>query len=166
MLARTVDLAQRLARLLRRQSAESLEDWLDAASTTPLARFASRLRRDLEAARGAITTRWSTSPVEGQIGRLEMLKAGDGWARRLRAAQAACARRRLSPSPATQIAEEPGYDRRSQFVQAPSSEKATLVVDAERGEPGVQRVPVARLVGMGRAAGLHPSDDDRQRLIF
>jgi transposase len=74
LLSRTVDLARRLADLLRRQSAESLEAWLDEASTTPLARFAAGLRRDVEAVQGAIATRWSTSPVEGQIGRLKMLK--------------------------------------------------------------------------------------------
>jgi transposase len=74
LLSRTVDLARRLANLLRRQSAESLEAWLDEASTTPLARFAAGLRRDAEAVQGAIATRWSTSPVEGQIGRLKMLK--------------------------------------------------------------------------------------------
>lgn len=74
LLSRTVDLARRLADLLRRRSAESLEAWLDEASTTPLARFAAGLRRDVEAVQGAIATRWSTSPVEGQIGRLKMPK--------------------------------------------------------------------------------------------
>lgn len=73
-LSRTVDLAKRLADLLRRRSAESLEAWLDEAGTTPLARFAAGLRRDVEAVQGAIATRWSTGPVEGQIGRLKMLK--------------------------------------------------------------------------------------------
>lgn len=73
-LSRTVDLAGRLAALLRRQSAESLDGWLDEASMTPLARFAASLRRDIGAVQGAIATRWSTSPVEGQIGRLKMLK--------------------------------------------------------------------------------------------
>jgi len=73
-LARTVGLAKRLADLLRRRSAENLDAWLDEAGATPLARFAAGLRRDLEAVRGAIATRWSTSPVEGQIGRLKMLK--------------------------------------------------------------------------------------------
>ena len=46
----------------------------DEAETTPLARFAAGLRRAIEAVRGAIETPWSTSPVEGQIGRLKMLK--------------------------------------------------------------------------------------------
>jgi transposase len=73
-LARAVALVGRLANLLRQQSAERLDVWLDEAETTPLARFAAGLRRDIEAVRGAIETHWSTSPVEGQIGRLKMLK--------------------------------------------------------------------------------------------
>ena len=73
-LARAVALAGRLARLLRRQLDEALETWLDEAGGTDLARFAASLRRDAEAVRGAIETRWSTSPVEGQISRLKMIK--------------------------------------------------------------------------------------------
>jgi len=73
-LAATVTLADRLARLLRQQSMESLADWLGDAQHTPLARFASGLQRDAEAVENAIATRWSTSPVEGQINRLKMIK--------------------------------------------------------------------------------------------
>ena len=73
-LSRAVALAGRLAKLLRRQSAEPLAEWLDEAETTPLAQFAAGLRRDVEAVQGAIELPWSTSPVEGQIGRLKMLK--------------------------------------------------------------------------------------------
>ena len=68
------DLAGRLANLLRRQSAERLDEWLDKAEMTPLACFTAGLRRDVEAVRGAIQMPWSTSPVEGHIGRLKMLK--------------------------------------------------------------------------------------------
>ena len=74
LLARAVDPAQRLAGLLRRPSTGSLEGWLNAAGTTPQACLAAGLRRDVEAVRSAVATRWSTSPVEGQIGRLKMLK--------------------------------------------------------------------------------------------
>ena len=59
---------------MRRCSGESLEAWLAAAAGTPLGKFAASLGRDVEALRGAITTPWSTSPVEGQVGRLKMLK--------------------------------------------------------------------------------------------
>jgi transposase len=73
-LTQSAALAARFADLVRRRSCESLEAWLAAASATPLARFAAGLRHDEEALRGTITTPWSTSPVEGQIGRLKMLK--------------------------------------------------------------------------------------------
>ena len=73
-LSRAVDLTARLARLLRRRSDESLEAWFEEATDTPLAGFAAGLRRDVEAVRGAIGIPWSTSPVEGQINRLKMLK--------------------------------------------------------------------------------------------
>ncbi len=72
-LARSVAVATRFADLVRRCSGESLEAWLAAAAATPLAKFAAGLERDRDALRGAITTPWSTSPVEGQIGRLKML---------------------------------------------------------------------------------------------
>ena len=59
---------------MRRRSDESLEAWLAAAAGTSLGKFAAGLGRDVEALRCAITTPWSTSPVEGQVGRLKMLK--------------------------------------------------------------------------------------------
>jgi transposase len=70
----TATLADRLACLLRQQSSESLDNWFRDARRTPLARFAAGLERDLEAMRGAVTMPWSTSPVEGQISRLKMIK--------------------------------------------------------------------------------------------
>lgn len=60
--------------MLRKQSNESLNAWCDAAAATPLAAFVALLRRDLDAVQAAIDTPWSTSPVEGQISRLKMLK--------------------------------------------------------------------------------------------
>ena len=73
-LAKSVAVATRFADLVRRRSGESLEAWFAAAAATPLAKFAAGLERDRDALRGAITTPWSTRPVEGQIGRLKMLK--------------------------------------------------------------------------------------------
>jgi transposase len=73
-LTQSAALAARFADLVRRRLCESLEAWLAAASATPLARFAAGLRHDEEALRGTITTPWSTSLVEGQIGHLKMLK--------------------------------------------------------------------------------------------
>jgi transposase len=74
LLATAAALAARLAGLLRKQTSESLEEWLRDAKHTPLARFAAGLERDLDAVRGAVTTPWSTSPAEGQINRLKMIK--------------------------------------------------------------------------------------------
>ncbi len=74
LLATAAALAAQLAGLLRKQTTESLDDWLRDAKHTPLARFAAGLERDLDAVRGAVTTPWSTSPAEGQINRLKMIK--------------------------------------------------------------------------------------------
>ena len=51
-----------------------LDKWLEEARGTDLASFAAGLQRDIEAVRGALETPWSTSPVEGQISRLKMIK--------------------------------------------------------------------------------------------
>ena len=64
----------RLNALLRRKAAGALDETLDAADRTMLARFAARLRRDFEAISAALELPWTTSPVEGQISRLKMLK--------------------------------------------------------------------------------------------
>ena len=73
-LAATVEAAKRLVLLLRHQSHEDLDVVLTEAEATPLARFAAELRKDLPAVRAALDTRWTTSPVEGQISRLKMIK--------------------------------------------------------------------------------------------
>jgi transposase len=73
-LADAVAIAKRLNRLLRRDSQESLDQVLDAASKTSLAEFAAGLRRDLAAVQAALDLPWTTSPAEGQINRLKMLK--------------------------------------------------------------------------------------------
>jgi transposase len=66
--------AKRLNKLLRRRAVESLDDVLAAAADTLFARFAASLRRDFDAINAALVTPWTTSPVEGQISRLKMLK--------------------------------------------------------------------------------------------
>lgn len=73
-LAAAVDVAKRLALLLRHQSQEDLDVVLTEAEVTPLARFAADLRKDLPAVQAALALRWTTSPVEGQISRLKMIK--------------------------------------------------------------------------------------------
>ncbi len=69
-----IAIAKRLNRLLRRDSQESLDQVLDAASKTSLAVFAAGLRRDFAAVQAALDLPWTTSPAEGQINQLKMLK--------------------------------------------------------------------------------------------
>jgi transposase len=66
--------AKRLALLLRHRSDEKLDDVLTAASATPLADFVAELRKDIGAVQAALDLPWTTSPVEGQIGRIKMIK--------------------------------------------------------------------------------------------
>jgi transposase len=72
--ARAITAATRLRRVLRREDDENLEDALAAAEGTMLASFATGLRQDLRAVQAALELPWTTSPVEGQISRLKMLK--------------------------------------------------------------------------------------------
>jgi transposase len=73
-LAEAVALAKRLAQILRKETVECLDEWLQEAEGTALASFAAGLRKDLDAVQAAVDLPWSTSPVEGQINRLKMLK--------------------------------------------------------------------------------------------
>ena len=73
-LAEAAAVAKRLNRLLRRDSQESLDHVLDAAAGTALAEFTAVLRRDLAAVQAALDLPWTTSPAEGQINRLKILK--------------------------------------------------------------------------------------------
>lgn len=73
-LADTVAAASRLTLLLRHKSKEVLTDVLDAADTTMLRPFVTELRKDIGAVQAALDLPWTTSPVEGQISRLKMLK--------------------------------------------------------------------------------------------
>jgi transposase len=73
-LAKAVAVAKRLKLLFRRKGNESLSDVLAAADETLLAGFADSLRKDQEAVNAALDLPWTTSPVEGQINRLKMIK--------------------------------------------------------------------------------------------
>ena len=73
-LAECVAAAKRLNAVLRRKSKETLDKVLDDASNTALGLFVSSLRRDLSAVQAALDLPWTTSPAEGQINRLKMLK--------------------------------------------------------------------------------------------
>ena len=73
-LANGIAIAKRLNLLLRRKSQESLAAVLADAAGTPLAEFAASLRHDFAAVQAALDLPWTTSPAEGQINRLKMLK--------------------------------------------------------------------------------------------
>ena len=73
-MADAITVAKRLNALLRRKTSEGLSQILDAATETPLKSFAESLRRDINAIQASLDLPWTTSPVEGQINRLKMLK--------------------------------------------------------------------------------------------
>jgi transposase len=73
-LAEAIAAAKNLRCVLRRESDRGLEAALAAAERTSLASFAASLRRDADAVQAALELPWSTSPVEGQINRLKMIK--------------------------------------------------------------------------------------------
>jgi transposase len=73
-LVEVIELAREFRRMVRERQPERLDGWLDAAGSTALRGFIDSLRRDLAAVRAALSEPWSTSPVEGQISRLKMIK--------------------------------------------------------------------------------------------
>jgi transposase len=76
-LAAALDLADGFAELIRKQSSETLAEWLaraEAASDPDLRRFAEGIRRDETSVQAAVTERWSKGPVEGHVNRLKTIK--------------------------------------------------------------------------------------------
>ncbi len=73
-LSAAIAVARRLVRVLRRQSDETLDNVLADAASTPLAAFVTELRKDIAAVRAALDLPWTTSPAEGQICRIKMIK--------------------------------------------------------------------------------------------
>ena len=70
-------LGHALQRHLAQQEFGALDEWIDDAIDTELTaimRFASVLRRDIDAVKNAIELPWSNGQAEGQINRLKMLK--------------------------------------------------------------------------------------------
>src|SRR5437867_10306648 len=75
--AEAIDLAQDLTHLVRQRQPESLDPWLERASTSALEalrRFTRGLRDDYAAVKAGVTLPWSSGPVEGHINRLKMVK--------------------------------------------------------------------------------------------
>jgi transposase len=73
-LAATIAAAKRLQAVLRRRSDEELDAVLVAAEATRLTGFVAELRKDIGAVEAALTLPCTTSPTEGQIGRIKMIK--------------------------------------------------------------------------------------------
>jgi transposase len=73
-LAAAAPAAQRLVRVLQRESTEPLRDVLDTMKATLLDRLGQSLERDVAAVQAALETPWTTSPIEGQINRLKLIK--------------------------------------------------------------------------------------------
>jgi transposase len=73
-LGAAVTWAKQLTRLLRQKATESLDDVLTAGAGTLLCKFAASLRRDYDAINAALWLPWTTSPVEGQVSRIKMIK--------------------------------------------------------------------------------------------
>src|SRR5256885_1831952 len=75
--AEAIDLAQDFATLVRQRQPTQLDPWLTRATTSTLEalqRFATGLYEDYAAVKAGVTLPWSSSPVEGHINRLKMLK--------------------------------------------------------------------------------------------
>ena len=75
--AEAIELAQDFVQLVRQRQPERLDPWLQRVTSSALEalqRFATGLRDDYAAIKAGVTLPWSTSPVEGHINRLKMLK--------------------------------------------------------------------------------------------
>jgi transposase len=73
-LSDTIAWAQRLSSVLQREASGDLNEIIATGNNTMLERFAAGLRRDSAAIGASLKLPWTTSPVEGQISRLKMLK--------------------------------------------------------------------------------------------
>jgi len=70
-------LTQEFAGMVRGLEGEKLDGWLEEAEASEaevMNRFATGLKKDLEAVRAGLTESWSTGPVEGFINKLKLLK--------------------------------------------------------------------------------------------
>ncbi len=68
------DLTDRFHRLIRTRDGDSLDPWIEEATSSLLASFASGIRRDRDAVHNAIVEPWSNGQTEGQITKLKLVK--------------------------------------------------------------------------------------------
>ncbi|QOZ36181.1 transposase [Bradyrhizobium sp. CCBAU 53421] len=73
-LAVAAELAKRFVSLLSGSDIAGLDEWITQAGNSELESLANGIARDIDAVRAAITTSWTTSPVEGQINRIKAIK--------------------------------------------------------------------------------------------
>ncbi|QOZ38318.1 ISL3 family transposase [Bradyrhizobium sp. CCBAU 53421] len=73
-LATAAELAKQFVSLLSGSDIVALDEWITQAANSELRSFANGIARDIDAVRAAITTSWTTSPVEGQISRIKAIK--------------------------------------------------------------------------------------------
>ena len=66
--------ARAFATLVRERDHAALGPWLERCRDGPLRSLAASLSRDRAAVEAALSLPWSTSPVEGQIHRLKLIK--------------------------------------------------------------------------------------------
>jgi transposase len=72
-----LDLASEFAGMLRKTNDQPFDDWLtkvEASNVRELKSFAAGLREDKAAVSNALTEKWSSGPVEGQVNRLKQIK--------------------------------------------------------------------------------------------
>ena len=74
LIAGSTVLARQFRRMVRQRQPDELDSWIAMAGSTALKGFADGLQRDFAAVRAALSSRWSTSPVEEQISRLKTIK--------------------------------------------------------------------------------------------
>jgi transposase len=73
-IATCASLAREFCRILRQRDAAAWVSWREAATASPLARFATHLCRDEAAVLAALQYNWSNGPVEGHVHRLKLIK--------------------------------------------------------------------------------------------
>jgi transposase len=76
-IAEALTVAAAFIRLVRQRDVAALASWLVAARHSPVVEcreFALGIARDRAAVEAALTSEWSTGPVEGQITKLKLVK--------------------------------------------------------------------------------------------